>query len=135
MSAGCPHEVDLFEWLERPSAAGHVATCRSCAGALADMRRVRALARALGRAPGRADHRPAAAGGGGRRWRALRGAQRLASTAAALALFAAIGAEPLLRRRIDDGPRQASGHEAAPPVGAVFFTSVAAGAGGWRVGR
>ena len=60
---------------------------------------------------------------------------RLTASVAALALFAAIGAEPLLRRRIDDGPRAGGSYQAAPAAGTVFFTSVAGGSGGGRVGR
>lgn len=129
MSAGCPDEVSLLEWLERPSPDGHVARCSECARALDDLRRVRLLARACGRAR-------AGAGPAPRRWRALGAAQRLASTAAALALFAAIGAEPLLRRRIDDGTGRAGvGSGASAAAGTVFFTSVAGGTLVARVGR
>lgn len=131
---------DLLAWLDAPPGAGdHASNCLSCARALDDMRRLRALARALG---ARADHAPA----GPRaprapaecltRGRGLQAAQRLASVAAALALFAAVGAEPLLRRRIDRGVVHAPTAPAAGAgAGAVFWTSAAGGALGSRVGR
>lgn len=144
MSAACPDEVSLLEWLDAPSEEGHVGGCPDCARVLEDLRRVRTLARALGRHlddrheagwPPAVPPARAARASSPRRWRGLGAAQRLASTAAALALFAAIGAEPLLRRRIDDAPRRHVEASAGAAAGTVFFTSVAGGALAARVGR
>lgn len=121
----CPAAEELLEWLDgAPVDQAHVDRCARCAGALEGMRRVRALARVVG---GTARAVP--------RGRRGRGAPRLAralSTVAAAALFAALGAEPALRRRID---RAVDAGEAPPIVhagSAVFWTS---GAVATRVGR
>ncbi len=166
MSAGCPHEVDLLDWLEDPATGSdHLTRCAGCADALEDMRQLRALARSLGAhgAPRRRWCAGASASGPRgrdaewlrgrqsvprgrraraedaphRRSRALGVAQRVASTVAALALFAAMGAEPLLRRRIDDGGGRpaAMGEVAAGGAGTVFWTSIGGGALAVRVGR
>jgi hypothetical protein len=123
----CPAAEELLEWLDgAPVDQAHVDRCARCAGALEGMRRVRALARAVG-GPARSV--------GARRGPRGRAAPRLAralSTVAAAALFAVLGAEPALRRRID---RAVDAGEPPPIVhagSAVFWTSGAVAA---RVGR
>lgn len=128
----CPGSEELLGWLDDAAAGqAHVERCARCAAALDGMRRVRVLARFAGgklvgaETPrvGRAAHR--ARGPASRLARAL-------STMAAAALFAALGAEPALRRRIDRGEGAGEAPLTVHAGAAVFWTS---GAVATRVGR
>jgi hypothetical protein len=125
----CPGSEELLGWLDGDAAEGqaHVDQCVRCAAALEGMRRVRALARVVGGA--RTPRRPA------RPQRAPRFAPRFAramSTMAAVALFAAFGAESALRRRIDRGDGAGEAPLTVHTGSAVFWTSAAVAT---RVGR
>lgn len=118
----CAGPDRLLEWLDdapQGADAAHLAGCAACATALDDMRRVRRLARAL--APARATAPSSARSVARRRHHRL---QSVLTTAAALALFVALGAEPALRSRIDRGAGGAN--QPVAYVGShasVFWTS------------
>jgi hypothetical protein len=131
VSGRCPPPEGLLGWLDEPATAGaadHLAACAACRGDLADLARVRSLARAL-RAPPSSGRRRARSRG--------QGALGALATVAATLLVGILGAEPVLRRRIapDGRPAPATFTDAWPGPRAIFWTASGAPGSGPEVGR